>query len=623
MGSVLVRRTGGGDVSTRTGRLLRAILGSAPRGTDARLRRRHVRRGETLVRAGEVLTRVHVVETGRFSARRGEIRLAEIGAGEVIGEISFLTGAPATADVIALRDSVVLEFDRALYDEICAESPAVAQAVAADLASRLAATNKRVIDDPDPAPVRTIVLVPAGDVPLPGDIGARLAAALSRYRRTELVDAAAYSSASGPDDPESEDAAAWFHARENAVERLVFLADPGDTAFSRAVIRQADHVILFGRSGSVPPLSSVERLALSLLAPEALSLALLHPARSPRVSGTAAWLDTRAVGRHHHLSLEDEADLMRLARYLAGQAIGLVCSGGGAHGVAHVGVFEALSEAGIVPDIVGGASVGSAMTGAFAIGRQPDEIMRLVDQIFVRAKAMKRLTVPRYGLLDHTVLDAALAEQFGEGDIEDLWLPYFAVAADLSTDSQRVIRRGPLWRAVRASSAIPGVLPAYYDAEGHMLVDGGVVDNMPFRVMHGLKTGPNVVVDVQKSRGGTFQVDYDGLPGRWRLLRQTVLPFLGRPPRAPGVISNVMRSLLVTQSESLKALRDTDLVITPPMPAGAGFLAWEQSAALFSSSLDFARARLAEAEATADPAFAALRAAAESGDASPRAEDMR
>ena len=595
---------------TGSGRLIRTILAGAPAGTQDRLRRHHVRRGEVLVSAGAVLDAVHVVETGRFTAMRGGLRLADLGAEEVIGEISFLTGAPATADVIAARDSVVLTLDRAGYDAICAESPAVAQAVAADLAARLAATSRRVIDDPDPAPVRTVALVPVGGTDLPEGIAARLAAALERRRPTRLIEAAGFRAALDGADPEGPQAATWLNQAEAGTELVFFATGPGDDGFARAAIRQADRVILVARAGPVPPCNPAQDLAHQLLAPEALILALVHPDRRNRVSGTAAWLDALGVGTHHHLALRDEHDLERLARFLTGQAIGLVCSGGGAHGVAHVGVQKALAEAGIAPDIVGGTSVGSAMTGAFALGRAPEEVITLVQDIFVRRGAMKRLTWPRYGLLDHRLLDAALAEQYGEGDIEDLWLPYFAVAADLSDDCLRVIRRGPLWRAIRASSAIPGVLPAYFGPDGHMLVDGGVLDNMPFRVMHGLKQGPNVIVDVQKSRGGTFRVDYDSLPGRWRLIRQMLLPVLGRPPRAPGVISNVMRSLLVNQSERLRALRDTDLVIAPPVPPGAGFLAWDKSAALFASSVDFARARLTEAEAAGDPAFAALRASA-------------
>lgn len=158
-----------------TGRLLQAILASAPEGTLARLAHRHIRRGEHLVREGTVLDTLYAVETGRFSALRSALKLAEIGVGEAIGEISFLTGDPATADVVALRDSVVLTLDRAVFDEICAQSPAVAQAVAAELATRLAVTNARVAADPTPPLIRTLAVVPVAGQALPDGFAARLA----------------------------------------------------------------------------------------------------------------------------------------------------------------------------------------------------------------------------------------------------------------------------------------------------------------------------------------------------------------------------------------------------------------------------------------------------------------
>jgi NTE family protein len=267
-------------------------------------------------------------------------------------------------------------------------------------------------------------------------------------------------------------------------------------------------------------------------------------------------------------------------------------------------------DLGIPVDIMGGTSVGSAMTGAIAIGVPANEIGHRVEEIFVRSGAMRKITVPKYAFLDHTVLDRALLHHFGAGAIEDLWLPYYAVAADLSAVGRRDIRRGPLWEAIRASSAIPGVLPAFYTHDGAMLVDGGCIDNLPFRTMHGLKSGPNIVVNVQKESGSRFNVDYASLPGRMALLRKTLLPFGKRPPRAPGVISTVMRSLLVGQADTMAGLDPTDILISPPILEGAGFLAWEKHKLIFEVSYKHAKDHFAALIAQNDPAFAGLLAAA-------------
>lgn len=166
------------------------------------------------------------------------------------------------------------------------------------------------------------------------------------------------------------------------------------------------------------------------------------------------------------------------------------------------------------------------MAAVFSQLMEPDEIEAGIHEMFVRRRALKRLTLPRYGLLDHTVFDDALQQEYGSATIEDGWKPYFAVATDLSTYAMRVIRTGPAWQAVRASCAIPGVLPPFIDDEGHMLVDGGVVDNVPIAVMNSLKTGPNVVVDLRPLSHPIYNFSYQSIPGRWELLARTINPLL-------------------------------------------------------------------------------------------------
>jgi len=113
----------------------------------------------------------------------------------------------------------------------------------------------------------------------------------------------------------------------------------------------------------------------------------------------------------------------------------------------------------------------------------------------------------------------ALAEQYGRDcRIEDCWRPFAAVATNLSTHNLELIRTGPVWQAVRASSAIPGLLPPFYTPEGAMLVDGCLIDNVPLTSMHQLKSGPNLVVHFGEPAAEMFDVDYAALPGRFELI---------------------------------------------------------------------------------------------------------
>lgn len=578
-----------------------------------RLPQERVRRGETLIAEGSGADAMYLVRTGRFRVERGGVDLAEIGPGSVIGEIAFFTGELRTADVIAARDSVVLKVTQHDYQALCAETPGLARAISGELALRLAQTSARVLPDPGRPPARTFCVLPAGKAPLPARFVPDLAAAIGAHHSVAVVTEQTFREAVGPQAaPDSPEGVAWLNAQERQADIVIFVATPEAGFWSQAALRQADQVLFVAQAVTFSPPSEIEALAMTLVPEAQRRLVLLHPHRMQHAKGTGRWLDSRPVFLHHHVALTgDGSDMARLGRFLAGRAVGLVLSGGGAFGVAHVGVWRAMEEAGLPIDIVGGTSVGSAMAGAIALGVPALEIGPRVEKIFVKSGAMRRVTVPKYAFLDHKVLDAALQEHYGSDPIEDLWLPYYAVAADLSTMQKRVIRRGPLWEAVRSSSAIPGILPAFFTSEGAMLVDGGCIDNMPFRDMHGLKTGPNVVVNVQKDTSNPIHVDYESLPGRADLIRRTVLPFGKRAPRAPGVISTVMRSLLVGQGSTHRGLNADDLHIRPPGLKGAGFLAWSQHKLFYEISFKHAKDEVfADLLTSDDPAKAALRRAA-------------
>jgi NTE family protein len=118
-------------------------------------------------------------------------------------------------------------------------------------------------------------------------------------------------------------------------------------------------------------------------------------------------------------------------------------------------VFKAFAERGVTFDVLGGTSVGAALLGGFSLLMSPEELDRRTGDVFVVSRAFKRVTYPRYALLDHVPFDwpaAAIRDVL----IEDAWRPYFAVATvlDGSGEGLHLIRRGPLWKAVRASGSL-------------------------------------------------------------------------------------------------------------------------------------------------------------------------
>ena len=254
--------------------------------------------------------------------------------------------------------------------------------------------------------------------------------------------------------------------------------------------------------------------------------------------------------------------------FLTGRAAGYVAAGGGGFGPAHIGVFKAFAERGVTFDMLGGTSVGAAMLGAFSMLMSPEELDRRTHDVFVVSRAFKRLTYPRYALLDHIPFDRALRRQYGEVAIEDAWRPFFAVATvlDGSGDGLHLLRRGPLWKAVRASGSLPAVLPPMLSDDGRLLVDGAVVDNIPLRPMQALKAGPNLVVHFgERGMPQRFATDYMSIPGRWSLMCRMLTPSGRRAlPQVPSPIGIIQRCLVMHQAPELLPVGPLDLVLEVP-----------------------------------------------------------
>jgi len=157
---------------------------------------------------------------------------------------------------------------------------------------------------------------------------------------------------------------------------------------------------------------------------------------------------------------------------------GLVLSGGGARGFAHLGVLEALNEEGIFPDVISGTSAGALVGVLYADGFTPREIMKMMNSTsrlhFVRP------TVPREGLLQISGIEKILSEKLRAKKFEDLKIPLFVTATDLNNGKIEYFSKGDLLRPVIASASIPVLFKPVVINKIHY-VDGGVLDNLPLK----------------------------------------------------------------------------------------------------------------------------------------------
>jgi len=206
-----------------------------------------------------------------------------------------------------------------------------------------------------------------------------------------------------------------------------------------------------------------------------------------------------------------------------------------------------------------------------------DEIIDRTEEMFVTRRAMRRVTIPVYSLLDHRVFDASLKKNYAGLDVEDLPHNFFAVSASLTTNDLHVHRHGPTWEAVRASAAIPGVLPPFITRSGDVLVDGGIVDNLPIAVMRDLKSGPNIVVSLRRQDRWRVQGSYESLPTRRGVLRDLLL-VRWRKPTYPSLANVIVRGMSITSGRRLEeTVEGRDLFVVPAGTEGVGFLEWEKA----------------------------------------------
>lgn len=155
---------------------------------------------------------------------------------------------------------------------------------------------------------------------------------------------------------------------------------------------------------------------------------------------------------------------------------GIVLSGGGARGFAHIGVLKSLNEHGIFPEIISAVSAGSIVGALYADGMRPDDIESLLTQLDLFR--LLKLNRPTYGLLQAQGMGKLLMEQLTVSKLEDLKIPLIVCATNFNKAETTYFRTGPIVEAVLASSAIPLVLKPY-SIDATLYVDGGLMNNLP------------------------------------------------------------------------------------------------------------------------------------------------
>ncbi|MGH8204375.1 MAG: patatin-like phospholipase family protein [Steroidobacteraceae bacterium] len=497
--------------------------------------------GGVLFEAGAPADAVYFVVSGCLGVYGpgGEL-IRRIGAGETVGEMGLIIARRRTASIRALRDSELATLSAATFERVLLGHPQAILRLARIAVTRLA--DREAEQGPEITP-RTFSMLPLDDGIDIQEQARRLTGALSHYGRVDLVDRQRAVKHS----PQ------WFHERESQNDFVVYAADAGDTPWTQLCLRQADVVLLAGRASGREAGWTAGRWADGSM--RHAELLILH--EDGIIRGAATHWQAALPGiAHHHL--RGPADFERVVRLLTGRAVGLVLSGGGARGFAHLGVVRALREHGVPIDLVGGTSMGGILAAGVASEWGHEELVERFKRCFVDTNPLSDYTLPIVSLVSGRKVSMLLRRELGDIEIEDLPLPFFCVSSNLTTGRIAVHQQGTLWRWLRASVAIPGVLPPVFQG-GEVFVDGGAMNILPVDVMRAKGRGPVIGVDVSNDRAFTTELEATEVPSLWDQLR-------GRGRRHPNILQILWRAGMVNStSAKLDRRMQSDLLITPPL----------------------------------------------------------
>jgi predicted acylesterase/phospholipase RssA/CRP-like cAMP-binding protein len=526
--------------------------------------------GEILFRAGEAGDSMYVVVAGRLRISSDGINgtgeaIREIGRGECVGELALVTGMPRSATVRAIRDTELASLSRAAFHNALQRHPQFAGPLLRQIAERQSHGSDRSLSKRN---IRTVAVLPLDRSTTPGFI-ALLVDALSEIGNTlhlssrsdlwDLPHGVASSALGGT-------ISHHLTEMESRHRFVVYEADVELSLWTEQCIRQADLILLLAATDSTPEKAGLAQLVdhfsvSHVTAP--IELVLLHPREFERPQ-TKHWLTHLPVQDYYHVVHGSKTDVARLGRFLTGSAVGLVLSGGGARGFAHIGILRALEDCAIPVDFVGGTSMGAVIAAQYASGWDWQTMARVNREQWPHWHPQRNFTLPLVALNSGRRMDRMLQGMFGEEEIENLHGKFFCVSTNLTRADAMIHRTGPLWKAVRASVSIPGIGPPAIQ-KGEIFVDGGLVNNLPAVVMRNLCHGSVCAVDVSEQVEFTSCLQESYSVSGWKLLWQRLNPFAEKPD-FPNIFNILYRTTTVGSLRAIENVKAAaDLYLKPPV----------------------------------------------------------
>ncbi|KAI9893775.1 MAG: phosphatidylcholine and lysophosphatidylcholine phospholipase [Vezdaea aestivalis] len=407
---------------------------------------------------------------------------------------------------------------------------------------------------------------------------------------------------------------------EEAYGLVLYVADTNVNApWTQTCISQADCILLVGLADGPSSIGEYEKFLLGMKTTARKELVLLHAEKYVRPGLTRSWLKNRMWinGGHHHIQMAAHTktgpqnsqakrigtaliqrvqviqaeiqkytsrkirqtpiyssetplknDFHRLARRLCGKSLGLVLGGGGARGLAHIGVIRAIEESGLPIDVIGGTSIGALVGALYARDADVVPMYGRAKKFAGRMASMWRfaldLTYPSASYTTGHEFNRGIFKAFGDSQIEDFWLEFYCNTTNISKSRSEIHNSGYCWRYVRASMSLAGLLPPLCD-EGSMLLDGGYIDNLTVAHMKSLGVDVVFAIDVGSLDDTTPQKFGDSLSGFWATMNRWN-PFSSFPN--PPTLSEIQgRLAYVSSVDALERAKNMPgcLYMRPPI----------------------------------------------------------
>jgi predicted acylesterase/phospholipase RssA/CRP-like cAMP-binding protein len=561
-----------------------------------------VKRGEVVIREGDKSDCIYIVASGSLEIFReqadGSVKTIDLlRDGACIGEMAVLLNEPRSASVRAWRDSLLVCVSRDCVEHVFRNDAQVTFSLARSLGERLKRTTASVARA---VPIKTISMVPWIEEPYFAAFCQRFHKSFeSAGKNVTFLTRSGMREAAGiaPGDPDAppDRFYAWLADQEAAHDYVLCQCEREASDWTKHCSEQAD-LVLFVCLPRVGGPSDEARRQVEYCKKKGARVELVlvqSPGAAPQ--GTAEWVDAAKFGAHHHLAIEDDRHYARLARRVSGEAWGLVLSGGGARGLAHIGVIQALAENNIPIDWIGGTSMGAIVAAQYAMGMNPEEMIRSSRKAYAGGAKDRDYTFPFVSLRSGRSTVQRLKSLFGDRRIEDLPLNYFCVSCNLTRAEVVVHDRGPLWMWVRVSCSIPGLLPPFPHA-GDLLVDGGFLQNLPVETMRQRCGGRVIASDVSVAADLMVSEDLESEPswfGLSHLARK-----LRKQPTLPDIFRILMRTAELSIVRDAKVSGDpTDLYLHPALH-DVGLTAFEEIDRIVAIGKEYASRRLHEWKVT-------------------------